>query len=198
MAILYTDALDKKHSAHLFSKASCITIVLVTMAAILPLLLVVRTHNFWITDNFHYEQPEVTHLNEFLVVIQTQTETLKASTNEDLNMVLQGTQGRAGSIDIVHVDDNQDGRPEAINVNLQLAGLDASLIRTVVILQTVSYGIRDIVDADIKMPIFNIFQTPYGFSKLKVEGELNLQQSEPYTRGAIKRQIGFEDIHVAQ
>lgn len=67
---------------------------------------------------------------------------------------------------------NYDGTSEAIKVHVNIAGVDPTSIKTVVVIQTVSYGIKQVVDADIKMPIINIFQTPYGFSKLKADGVL--------------------------
>jgi hypothetical protein len=45
MAILYTDALDKKHSAPLLSMTTLITYTLFLLIIILPLMLVVRTHS---------------------------------------------------------------------------------------------------------------------------------------------------------
>ena len=54
------------------------------------------------------------------------------------------------------------------------------------------------VEADIKFPLFNIFQTPFGFSKLKIDGTLELSQNSPFQRGTIKRQVNFEDIHFAE
>ncbi len=54
------------------------------------------------------------------------------------------------------------------------------------------------IDADIKFPIFSIFQTPYGFSKLKIDGTLDLKQTVPFKMGSIKRQINFESIHFAE
>ena len=54
------------------------------------------------------------------------------------------------------------------------------------------------VDADIKFPFFSVFQTPNGFSQLKVDGIFELKQEKAYAPGAIKRQINFEDIHLAE
>jgi hypothetical protein len=37
----------------------------------MPLLLIFRTHNFWIKETVIYEQPQVTHLNEMIVIVYT-------------------------------------------------------------------------------------------------------------------------------
>ena len=125
MAVIYTDEVDKKHTAPLWSKATCITVGLVILMITLPLIFVVRTHSkltysltlnpffsrqyshifsfsvdFWVVDTFHYEQPDVTHLNELVAIVQTDTETIQVGTTKELNTLLSGTHGSAGSIDI--------------------------------------------------------------------------------------------------
>ena len=98
--------------------------------------------DFWIRDSFHYEQPIVTHMNELVVIAYTETETFQAGTTKDLNELFSGSNGKAGVIDIQTPDYNKDGRPEEINVDIALTGVNPSEIKSVVILQTVSYGLR--------------------------------------------------------
>ena len=49
-----------------------------------------------------------------------------------------------------------------------------------------------------KIPIFSIFQTPKGFAKLHVQGTLNLHQKSAFSIGAIRREINFEEFHLAE
>ena len=98
--------------------------------------------DFLIFDSFHYEQPEVKHLNELIVLLQTDIATIQVGTTRELNNMLSGQYGRAGSIDIEHVDTNRDGKPESIDINLDIQGVDPTSIKSVVIVQSVSYGIR--------------------------------------------------------
>jgi hypothetical protein len=77
----------------------------------------------------------VTHLNELILILQTDTDTITVGTTSDLSKQLNGESGRAGSIDVSHLDENMDGRPEAILVNIDVpSSLDPTFIRSVVVI----------------------------------------------------------------
>ena len=61
-----------------------------------------------------------------------------------------------------------------------------------------SYGLDEQVQIDFKLPVFNIFQTPHGFSQLVATGSLELQQKSTYALGAANRQIDFDTYHFAE
>ena len=130
--------------------------------------------DFWVVDTFNYEQPSVTHLNEMVVVVYTDSQTFHAGTTNELNNLLSNDKGIAGNIDIQTVDSNNDGRAEEINVNIGLSGVSPKDVKSVVILQSLNYGIEEVLSAKMKLPILSIFQTPNGFAKLHVSGTLNL------------------------
>ena len=73
-------------------------------------------------------------------------------------------------IDVQTKDDNNDGLNEEITVNIGLTGVQPADVKSVVILQSISYGIEEMLSAKMKLPIFSIFQTPNGFAKLHVHG----------------------------
>ena len=51
-----------------------------------------------------------------------------------LNELVSGTTGKAGVIDIQTPDFNKDGRPEEINVDIALTGVNPADVKSVVIL----------------------------------------------------------------
>ena len=98
--------------------------------------------DFWVTTTFHYEQPQVTHLNEMVVIVYTDAETFHAGTTHELNTLLSNSRGVAGAIDIEAVDENNDGRTEEITVNIGLTGVQPADIKSVVVVQSINYGIE--------------------------------------------------------
>ena len=51
-------------------------------------------------------------------------------------------------------------------------------------MQTFSYSLRDQVSIDFKLPTYNVFQTPYGFSQFNAVGNLNLKQKAAIAQGS--------------
>ena len=66
------------------------------------------------------------------------------------------------------------------------------------VMQSLKFGLQNQVKIDFKLPVVNVFQTPYGFSNFNSEGILKMAQKTPFARGAIQRQVGFDKYHVAQ
>jgi hypothetical protein len=54
-------------------------------------------------------------------------------------------------------------------------------------MQSFSYTIKAQVNIEFKMPIFSIFQTPYGFSSLQATGPLVMHQKATFAQGAANR-----------
>ena len=98
-------------------------------------------------------------MNELVVIAYTADETFQAGTTKDLNELYSGSKGKAGVIDIQTPDLNKDGRPEEINVDISLTGVNPSEIKSVVILQTLSYSIR--VSNQRKVSNHLIYRTKY-------------------------------------
>ena len=68
------------------------------------------------------------------MIAYTQDETFQAGTTKDLNELMSGTKGKAGVIDIQSIDLNKDGKPEEINVDITLTGVNPADVKSVVIL----------------------------------------------------------------
>ena len=99
-------------------------------------------------DTFHYEQPQVTHLNEMILVVYTNEETYYVGSTNELNKLLSDSRSIAGKIDIQTEDFNNDGKAEEITVNIDLTGVNPADVKSVVVLQSVSYGISVSKGAD--------------------------------------------------
>jgi hypothetical protein len=75
----------------------------------------------------------------------------------DITQIMSGESSIASSFDIQEVDTNKDGKAESIQVSIELQRINPKSIRSVLIAQTLKYGIDEVVDADIKFPLYNIF-----------------------------------------
>ena len=97
MPVILTDLLHKDHTARLCSKTGIVTICILVLTFVLPFIVVVLTHSKYISSNdidvdapsflytdrvahlfsvdyfdwtsSYYEQPSITHLNEFLIYL---------------------------------------------------------------------------------------------------------------------------------
>lgn len=76
---------------------------------------------------------------------------------------------------------------------MRVAGISPSSVRQILVLQQFSYELSDQVNMQFKLPTYNVFQTPYGFSKFEALGDLSMSQKAPFALGSQDRRIGFED-----
>ena len=76
---------------------------------------------------------------------------------------------------------------------MRVAGIAPGSVRQILVLQQFSYELSDQVNMQFKLPTYNVFQTPYGFSKFEALGDLSLSQKAPFALGSQDRRIGFED-----
>lgn len=141
----------------------------------MPIVLVVRTHNYWPTEYSTYEQPDVTHLNELIAVIYTEKETFIFGSTQQLNELVGNSVSISPTLEIENLDLDKDGKNEEIKMKLSLSGL-ADDIRSIVIIQSLKYAISEKVKAQFKLPFYALFEVPYGFRKFNVQGQLNLEQ----------------------
>ena len=68
---------------------------------------------------------------------------------------------------------------------------DAAKIRSVIVLQSVVYSVKDQINANLKKHFYNQFETPHGLKTLNAMGEIKLHQKENFARGPLQRMIGF-------
>ena len=93
-------------------------------------------------DTFTYEKPTVTHLNEMVIIVYTDDQTYQLGTTSKLNEMLSDNHGVSSVIEIENFDENNDGRPEELNVHIGLAGIRPEEVKSVIILQSINFGIE--------------------------------------------------------
>ena len=190
MAVLYADELQKNHFAHICSRSSCITLSLLLFVFVMPFVLVVRTHSkfkqcianshfflvldYWVTEQYIYEQPTITHLNEMVAILYTNSKTYYVATTKDLNELVGNSEDISPMIQVSRllslllslyvclqidpIDDDKDGKNEEIKVKLTLTGTETTeKVRSMVLIQSFKYGIADKVEAEFKLPITTVF-----------------------------------------
>ena len=90
MSTVISDLLHKNHSAPVFSKTGCVSIIVVFITFFLPLFLVLQTHNYWVNTNIYFEQPKVSHTNEIVVFLYTDDGVYTFGSTKSLNGLVSG------------------------------------------------------------------------------------------------------------
>lgn len=98
MATIVTDQLQKNHCAPILSRTFLVSGTLSFVAFLLPLILVAQTHNFWVNTATYFEQPNVTHLNEIVVFLYTDTNVYTFASTQALNDLLENSSEDASSL----------------------------------------------------------------------------------------------------
>ena len=151
MAVLFADSFQRQYRASALSKSAMICYLFMIMAFIMPLILVIKTHNFWVTHLSTYEQPRVTHLNEIVLVFHTTNGIHQASLNAKVGLRQADI---TPSFKIENQDINEDGLNERISVSIN-SQIDPSSLRSLAIIQQFSYEIKSKIYADIKLTTYN-------------------------------------------
>lgn len=97
--------------------------------------------DFWVLETFYYEQPSINHLNELLVILYTEKATHSFGTTADLNFLVDSHQHKAGVISVQNKDVNGDSKADQIEVKLSFNDIEPSAIKSIVIIQSLSYAI---------------------------------------------------------
>ena len=103
-------------------------------------------------------------MNEIVVALFTLQQTYIFGSTEEFNQLVGTQSAISSSIQTQSIDLNNDGKNEQIRLNVHVAGVNPADVKQVLVMQSFSYAIKAQVDIEFKMPIFSLFQTPYGFS----------------------------------
>ena len=93
--VILTDNLHKTHSAPIFSRTGIASLIVIFSVFFLPLLLVRMTHNYWIDTQIYFEQPNIKHLNEVLVFVNTDDAVYSFGSTKNLNDLIDGSREEA-------------------------------------------------------------------------------------------------------
>ena len=92
-----------------------------------------------------------------VVIVYTDDQTYHAGTTDELNKLLSNSRNVAGMINIDSTDDNNDGKAEELRVNIGLTGIDPNEVKSIVILQSINYGINVSVQTDFIVSVRALF-----------------------------------------
>ena len=92
-----------------------------------------------------------------VVIVYTDDQTYHAGTTDELNKLLSNSRNVAGMINIDSKDDNNDGKAEELRVNIGLTGIDPNEVKSIVILQSINYGINVSVQSDFIVSVRALF-----------------------------------------
>ena len=92
-----------------------------------------------------------------VVIVDTDDQTYHAGTTDELNKLLSNSRNVAGMINIDSTDDNNDGKAEELRVNIGLTGIDPNEVKSIVILQSINYGINVSVQTDFIVSVRALF-----------------------------------------
>ena len=92
-----------------------------------------------------------------VVIVYTDDQTYHAGTTDELNKLLSNSRNVAGMINIDSTDDNNDGKAEELRVNIGLTGIDPNEVKSIVILQSINYGINVSVQSDFIVSVRALF-----------------------------------------
>ena len=86
MPLILNDLLHKTHSAQVCSQATLITGIVMILTLVAPIVYIIMTYSkyphffthadYWLGTITYFEKPRVLHYEEFLVFIQTDTDTI--------------------------------------------------------------------------------------------------------------------------
>lgn len=77
-----------------------------------------------------------------VVIVYTDEQTYYAGTTNELTKLLSESRNVASSINVQAEDYNNDGLSEEISVNIGLSGVNPEDVKSVVVVQTLNYGIN--------------------------------------------------------
>ena len=76
------------------------------------------------------------------MIVYTDEQTYYAGTTNELTKLLSESRNVASSINVQAEDYNNDGLSEEISVNIGLSGVNPEDVKSVVVVQTLNYGIN--------------------------------------------------------
>ncbi|XP_018606966.1 transmembrane protein 231 isoform X2 [Scleropages formosus] len=148
------------------TKATLFVVAVLCVTYTAPLLVAYRSHGFWLKRSSYEEQPRVRFQYQLLLIAATSTngDYVAWSTFSNFNS-LQGNNLRIPSVSAREEDQNQDGKLDRLNLQLELPLRPEEQIYSVQLLVTFSYQL--------------FYSSSVPGSQLFISGDLRLHQREP-------------------
>lgn len=98
MSTILTENFYKQHCAPLASKSGLVSVIMLLITFMLPMFLIIRTHNFWVGTRGYFEQPSVSHTNEIVVFVYTDDRVYTVASTQSLNDLLDSSSESGASL----------------------------------------------------------------------------------------------------
>eukprot|EP00043_Microstomoeca_roanoka_P013104 m.128121 g.128121 ORF g.128121 m.128121 type:complete len:309 (+) comp15668_c1_seq16:373-1299(+) len=164
----------------LLSAASFIAILAALIVLVSPLLIAIRSGGFLIHEATYREEPLIFFQNEIVVSILDEhgLPLVYWSSIPDINNLL-GDKLRFPVLKVQEKDNNYDGRPDQLHLQLKVPLTETEELRTIAIFLGFSYQLRNTADLTMQSLAYITESSLGNPRQLYVTGDLKLVQKSP-------------------
>ncbi|KAG8465529.1 hypothetical protein KFE25_002836 [Diacronema lutheri] len=190
MAIVVAqEVLARRYEARLFSLASLFHFACYVALIIIPFVISYTSQSLWIMEKTGREQPEVHFHHEVLVVAQGAhpSQRFAFSSSAGVN-ALFGDALRAVSVRLSEADENDDGRPEFLHLEVSIPLRPGEDIVGLTVLAALDYSLQDNVRFGTNATAIVQYAGGVAGSGLQFWGDLELHAARalpPFTSSAV-------------
>ncbi|XP_061833709.1 transmembrane protein 231 [Nerophis lumbriciformis] len=169
-----------RYKTSICTSATVFLVAVLCLTYVPPLLVAYRSQGFWIKRSTYEEQPVVRFQYETLLVAATSMsgDYVAWSTASHLNNML-GNSLRIPLVSVREEDQNQDGKMDLLDFQLQLPLRDEEHVYSIQLLLTFSYQLFTKAIVVMQSLAFVQHSSAVPGAKLFVSGDLKLQQRTP-------------------
>ncbi|XP_063052220.1 transmembrane protein 231 [Engraulis encrasicolus] len=169
-----------RYKTSVCTKATLFAIAVLCLTYIPPLLVAYRSQGFWLKRSTYEEQPVIRFQYQMLLVAATSSrgDYVAWSTYPNLNNLL-GSNLRIPMVSAREEDQNQDGKMDLLNLQLEIPLLAEEQVYSVQLLLTFSYQLFRMSTVVMQNLAFVQHSSAVPGSQLFVSGDLRLEQRSP-------------------
>ncbi|KAL2094027.1 hypothetical protein ACEWY4_011339 [Coilia grayii] len=169
-----------RYKTSVCTKATLFAIAVLCLTYIPPLLVAYRSQGFWLKRSTYEEQPVIRFQYQMLLVTATSSrgDYVAWSTYPHLNNLL-GSNLRIPMVSAREEDQNQDGKLDLLNLQLELPVSSEEQVYSIQLLLTFSYQLFRMSTVVMQTLAFVQHSSPVPGSQLFVSGDLCLEQRVP-------------------
>ncbi|XP_056381814.1 transmembrane protein 231 [Hyla sarda] len=177
---VYSHPLLVRYRTSICSKATLFLLVVLVLTYIPPLLVAYRSQGFWLKQSTYEEQPNVKFRYEALLIALNSNSGgyVAWSTFQAFNSLV-GDRLRIPKVSVREEDQNQDGKMDQLNFNLELPILAVENVYGVQLILTFSYQLYRMSTFVMQSMAFIQYTSAVPGAKLYINGDLRLQQRQP-------------------
>lgn len=169
-----------RYKTSVCTKATLFAIAVLCLTYIPPLLVAYRSQGFWLKRSSYEEQPVIRFQYQMLLIASTSTrgDYVAWSTYSNLNNLLGDTL-RIPMVSVREEDQNQDGKLDQLNLQLELPLRPEEQVYSIQLLLMFSYQLFRMSTVVMQTLAFVQHSSPVPGSQLFVSGDLRLEQRAP-------------------